>query len=451
MSTHATAVTASQPHTDIAEARRAAAAAFFGGTLEYYDLYIYASAAALVFKEIFFPAIGAAGTLAALATFAVAYVARPLGAIILGHLADRFGRKRALLITLLAMGLSTVLIGFLPDYETAGVAAPILLVILRICQGLSAGGETATASSLTAEVAPFGKRATYTVWAPNGIVAGFLLASIVFVGVAMLPEDQLLSWGWRVPFWASIAVVAIGYVIRRRLDEPSAFREASVEQQLAKVPLVETFRTHWASVLRVTLCSLAFAVSTVIGVFGLAYAKDGGFSGSTMLWVSVIANAVGLVFQPFIAVVCDKVGRKPIFVTGCIGSAVLIFAYFSAISSGNIILVTLVASALIGVTYGAVNAIYPAFFTEMFSLRVRTTGMAVGLQVGLIVSGFSPAIAQMLVGDEHSNWMPVAVMSAVMSLIAAVAGLSARETYRTPLDQLGNPDVPPPGDSAGQP
>ncbi|PKW15552.1 MFS transporter [Saccharopolyspora spinosa] len=428
---------APQPRTDAREARRAALASFFGGTLEYYDLYIYASAAALVFNKIFFPAAGAAGTLASLSTFAVAYVARPLGAILLGHLADRFGRKRALIITLLAMGASTVLIGCLPDYDTAGVTAPILLVVLRICQGLSAGGETATASSLTAEAAPFGKRATYTVWAPNGIVAGFLLASIVFVGVAALPEEHLVSWGWRVPFWASIVVAVVGYIIRRKLDEPEAFQDAASESRLAKVPFVEAFRSHWTAILCVALCSLSFAVSTVIGVFGLAYAKDGGISGSTMLWVSVVANAVGLVVQPLVAVLCDRIGRKPIFIGGCLGSAVLIFVYFGAINTGNIVLIGLAASALIGVTYGAVNAIYPAFFTEMFSLRVRTTGMAVGLQVGLVASGFAPAIATLLIGDDHSNWMPVAIMSAVISLIAAGAAMTARETYRTPLDQLG--------------
>lgn len=164
-----------------------------------------------------------------------------------------------------------------------------------------------------------------------------------------------------------------------------------------KLPFVEAFKTHWTAILRVALCSLSFAVSTVIGVFGLAYAtKDGGSSSAT-----------------------DRLGRKPVFVTG------------------SVVLVALVASALIGITYGAVNAIYPAFFTEMFSLRVRTTGMAVGLQVGLVASGFSPAIASLLVGNEHANWTPVAIMSAAASLIAAVAALTARETFLTPLDQLG--------------
>jgi MFS family permease len=419
---------------------RAAVASMAGGTLEYYDNYIYALAAALVFGKIFFPDAGGVATLAALATFAVSYVARPLGAVLLGHFGDRIGRKKVLVFILVLMGTSTFLVGCLPGYAQIGVWAPALLITLRILQGISVGGETAAATVLTIEVSPEGRRGFFTSWAPNGIVAGFVLATLVFVPISALPEAQLLSWGWRVPFFLSAFVTIAGFVIRAKLTEPEAFIEAQEEHALVKVPIVEVFRSHWDAIIRVTFCSLAFAIDTVIKVFALSFATSVyDIPRSTMLWVLIVSHICALVTQPLLAALSDRIGRKPVFIAGNVGCAVMIFAYFGAIQSGNIPLLFLTGFLSVSFAYAAINATYPSFFAEMFNLKVRQTGMALGLQIGLIAAGFAPTIYTALTAGNPTDWLPVAIISAVICLIAVVGALTAKETSKIPLDKLGAP------------
>lgn len=420
------------------QAKRAAAAAYLGGTLEYYDYFIYASAAALVFGRIFFPSAGGAATLASLATFGVAYVARPFGAIILGHFGDKLGRKNVLVVTLVLMGGSTFLIGCLPDFNAIGIWAPILLVVLRICQGLSAGGETAGASTLTIEQAPDNRRGLYGSWALNGIVTGLILASLVFLPIAALPEKDLLSWGWRVPFWSSLAVLVLAYVIRRTLQEPEIFEETKENHQTAKLPLVTVIKDHGWDVVRVGFASLFTVTNTVVTVFALAFATQTvGIPTSVMLWVTIGTNVAALLTQPITAALSDRIGRKPVFITGCVGSAAGIFFYFQAISTGNFLLILLAGLVTTSLFYSAANGLYPAFFSEMFDVKVRYSGVAIGLQLGLLIAGFSPAIATWLNGGDKTNWVPVAAFTAVVCLLAAVAAATAKETFRTPLHLLG--------------
>ncbi|QYB07267.1 MHS family MFS transporter [Rhodococcus sp. USK10] len=434
--------TGTGPRTDLQKVKRAATAAFLGSMLEYYEFYIYASAAALVFGKVFFPSSSAAtGTLLSLATFGVAYIARPIGAVLLGHLGDRVGRKKIMLFTLGLMGTATFLIGCLPEYKHIGIWAPILLVCLRVCQGISAAGEQSGANSLTLEHSPEHRRAFFTSWTLTGTQAGFILATLVFLSVATLPEDQLLSWGWRIPFLASAVVVLAAYIARRKLEEPEVFTENRDNGELERFPVATLLRTHATDVLRVILCAFQSVGGTIFAVFGLAFATSAevGISRPTMLWAAVVANVVALFMQPSLAVLADRIGRKPVFISGVVGLALSIFLYFWAISTANVVLIFAGAIVFTGICYSAPNAIFPSFYAEMFNTKVRFSGMALGTQIGFALAGFAPTIAWTIVGDSRTNWIPVAVLVAVACLISAAAASTARETYKTPLAQLGKP------------
>ncbi|MGM1058266.1 MFS transporter [Saccharothrix sp. Mg75] len=434
------------PPPDAVEARpaKAALAAWIGSALEYYDFFIYGTAAALVFGKVFFPASEpAAGTLLALATFGVGYLARPVGALVLGHVGDRFGRRTVLVFTIVLMGVSTFLVGCLPDHATAGVLAPVLLVVLRLAQGFSAGGEQAGANSMTLEHAPAHRRGFFTSFTLSGTQAGQILATAIFLPVAALPEEQLLSWGWRVPFWLSAVVVVVGLWIRRSVDETPVFRREEVQGGTAKLPLAVLLRDHWADVLRVVFAAFVAVVSTIFGVWALSFAVNTvGMGRSGMLWVAVLANVVALAAIPLWAVLSDRVGRKPVFIAGTLGSGLLMFAYLWAISEGSFALVMAVGILMSGVVYSAANGVWPSFYGEMFSTRVRLSGMALGTQIGFAFAGFSPTIAAAAAGPGRGGWLPVAVFVLACCVVSAVAALTARETFRTPMDRLGTGAAP---------
>lgn len=421
------------------EPRKAALAGWVGSALEYYDFFIYGTAAALVFNRIFFPESDpTTGTLLALASFGVGYLARPLGAILLGHVGDRLGRKKVLVTTLLLMGGTTFLVGCLPTYEEAGLLAPAALVVLRLIQGLSAAGEQAGANSMTLEHSPQHRRAFFTSFTLSGTQGGQILATAVFLPVAALPDEQMLAWGWRVPFWLSAVVVLVGFVIRRRLDETPAFEQESAAREVARFPLVELFRDHWPALLRVLVASLVCSVSTVFTVFALSFAVNTvGLERTSMLWVGVLANVVALAAIPLCARLSDRIGRKPVFVAGALGSAVLTAAYLWSISTGSYALIFTAGIALFGVVYSASNGVWPAFYGEMFDTRVRLTGMALGTQVGFAVSGFAPSVAEALAGGSTSGWIGVSLFVAVLCACSAIAALTARETSHLPLERLG--------------
>ncbi|EME21018.1 MFS transporter [Rhodococcus triatomae] len=431
----------SDPNADPTKAKMSAKAAFFGSMLEYYDFYIFASAAALVFPHVFFEG-SKNPVLLSLATFGISYIARPVGAVVLGHFGDRAGRKKVMMFCLVLMGLVTFLIGCLPSSAAAGAVGPILLVVLRVFQGISAAGEQSGAGSLTLEHSPANRRGFFCSWTLTGTQAGFILASLAFIPVAALPDEALYSWGWRVPFWCSLIVLVVAYVVRRKLEEPEIFvatQEALAESKTAApLPVVDLFRTHWRDVLRVVFCAFIAVVSTVFSVFGLAYATtpEIGMSRTTMLWVAIAANAVALVSQPLFGILSDRIGRKPVFIGGAVGSAAGIFLYFAAIGSGNVIAIFAAGIALMGGVYAATNAIWPAFYAEMFSSRVRYSGMAIGTQLGFALAGFAPTIAQALRGDDAHNWIPVAAFTAVCALIAATSASTSPENSRTPLADL---------------
>ncbi|MEU8247407.1 MFS transporter [Nonomuraea sp. NPDC048916] len=435
--------------------RKAALAAWIGSALEYYDFFIYGSAAALIFSKVFFDESDpATATLQSLASFGVAYAARPVGAFILGHVGDRFGRKKIMVFTLILMGVSTFLIGCLPTRDQIGGLAPALLVLLRVLQGLSAAGEQASANSMTLEHSPAHQRGYYTSFTLNGTQFGQILATFAFIPVAALPEEQLLSWGWRVPFWLSVAVAVVGWVIRRKLEETPAFEREVAEGTVPKMPLSLLFRDHWASVLRVVCAALIATVSTIFTVWALNYATSDaiGLDKATMLWVGVAANGVALVTIPLWARLSDRIGRRPVFLIGAVGSPIMIFVYLAAINSKSYPLIFLVGILTLGVVYSASNGIWPSLYGEMFTTKVRLSGMAIGTQIGFAIAGFAVASAAGIVSPSGwlglQGWTGVAIFTGILCAISAIAVLTARETAHVPTEELG---LKPAGDGVSTP
>ncbi|MFI5822245.1 MFS transporter [Streptomyces rishiriensis] len=424
--------------------KKAATAAWIGSALEYYDFFVYGSAAALIFPKVFFDESDpATATLLSLATFGVAYAARPVGALFLGHFGDRVGRKKIMVFTLLLMGLSTFLIGCLPSRAQVGSLAPVLLVLCRVLQGVSAAGEQASANSMTLEHAPSDRRGFFSSFTLSGTQGGQLLATLVFIPIAALPEKQLLSWGWRVPFWLSIAVAVAGYVIRRKLEETPAFTAQQAGGEVLRLPLAVLLREHWADVLRVIAGALVASVSTVFTVWALAYATGDsvGMSRSSMLWVGALANLVALAAIPAWATLSDRIGRRPVYLVGAAGSAVMMFAYLWAISTGSYPLILVLGVLAFGVVYSAANGVWPSFYGEMFATRVRLSGMAIGTQIGFAVAGFAVTFAAQLAGPDGDDWSSVAFFTAALCVPPVIAALSARETARIPTEQLGERDL----------
>lgn len=417
--------------------RKAALASFMGSAVEYYDFFLFGSAAALIFPHVFFPSNDEAALVMSFATFGFAYVARPVGAVILGHFGDRIGRQRVLMFTLVLMGISTFMIGCLPGFDTIGWAAPGLLVFCRLLQGLSAAGEQAGASSLTLEHSPDNQRAFYTSWTLTGTQGGLILASLVMIPFMALPDEAKYSWGWRVPFWLSAVVVVVAYFIRRQLHETPQFTEAKKAGTIARMPLIPLLRNHWRDVVRVILCAFIAAVSTVFGNLALAYGKAVGLEADLTLWLVVVANVGALITQPFFGRLADRIGRKPVFIYGALSSAALMPFYMLSMSQGNHLLTFALSVATFSCGYAAANAVWPSFYGEMFSTQVRFSGLAIGTQLGFLVAGFAPSIVTALGGVREGGWVVISIFTAVVCLIAAGSALTARETRDVPTELLG--------------
>jgi MFS family permease len=433
-----------QAQTPVRTPKRAALAAWTGSALEYYDFAIYGTASALVFPKIFFPESNpGAATIASFATFGVGYVARPIGSFFMGHIGDRLGRKKVLIGTLLLMGLSTFLVGCLPTYHQIGLWAPVLLVTLRLLQGLSASGEQAGANSMSFEHAPDGRRGFFTSFTLSGTQGGQVIALAVFLPLAaVLPEDALLSWGWRVPFLLSAVVVLVGFLIRRRLEETPEFEAEKALGEEPKAPLGVLFRDHWAGVLRVFFAAFIAMVNTTFAVFSLNFATSDdfgiGISSTTMLWLAITANILAVGVIPCWAMLSDRVGRKPVFVTGLIGTAILVTVFLWAISQGNVVLVFTSGVALAGVVYSLPNSVWPATYAEYFPTSVRLSGMAIGTQFGFALAGFTPTIAGWLMGGDAHNWYKVALFAVSACVLSAIAVLTGPvDTHRVATSDLG--------------
>jgi MFS family permease len=418
--------------------RRAATAALLGSALEYYDFFIYGAAAALVFNVLFFPSGDpTVALIASFATFAVGYVARPIGAAVMGHFGDRVGRKRVMLITVVMMGAASFAIGCLPTYDQIGVVAPTLLVALRVVQGFSAGAESAGASTLTVEHSPAGKRGFFSSFVMVGYAIGSSMATVVFLPASLLPEDMLYSWGWRIPFWLSAVVVVVTYYVRSHLDETPVFVEAQVDSQVRKRPLSDVFRYHWRDVIRVAGATLMASIQTLFSVFSLSYATSLGIERSTMLAIISGAIALTIVGIPAAGYLSDVFGRKRLMLISCVGCGTSVFGYLWAISTTNVAMIALFAFINMTLFFTCYNGVWTSFFPEQFSAPVRFSGMAVSNQLGNLLAGFAPLVAAVLLRSGPAGWLPVAIFAAIATAIAAVAVSGMLETSKVPTELLG--------------
>jgi MFS family permease len=421
-----------------ANQRRVAFATIIGTTIEWYDFFIYATGAALVFAELFFKPAGAnIATLLSFATVGISFLFRPLGAFLAGHFGDVIGRRAMLVITLILMGASTTLIGVLPTYSQVGMAAPILLLLLRILQGVSAGGEWGGAVLMAVEHAPAKRRGLAGAFPQLGVPLGMLLASGVMAIMtgAVSPGNAFLEWGWRVPFLLSIVLIAVGYFVRRSVEESPVFAEIAERGRQTKVPIVVLFRKHWHLVI---LAALVFVGNNAAG-----YMTTGGFiqgyatgklkmDATSVLLAATVASAMWFVSTLVAGILADKIGRKATYLIGFVFQALMVFPLFWFVNMGNLggLYTGLVLFSIgLGLTYGP----QAAWYSEIFPASVRFSGVSISYAIGAILGGaFAPTIAQALLQATGST-AAVSAYLLIATLVSIGAVLCLRDRRGIPL------------------
>jgi MFS family permease len=442
-------VTDSEPH-GLHQSKKAAASGWIGSALEYYDFFIYATAASLIFPQLFFPSADRnTAIIASLATYGVGYVARPIGALVLGHLGDTHGRKQVLLTCMFLMGLSTMAVGLLPTYQQVGLLAPALLVVLRLIQGFAVAGEISGASSMVLEHAPFGRRGFYSSFALQGVQAGQILAAAAFLPLAhYMPEEAFNSWGWRIPFLLSFFVLVAGYIIRREVQETPAFAEEGEHGEIPKSPIIQAFSLSGLDIVRVICMALMNVIPVVATIFGAVYAVQPaygiGFQKDIYLWIPILGNILAVLVIPYVGNLTDRIGRKPPIIVGALGSGLLSFAYLYAISIHNVPMAIVMSLLMWGIVYQGYNAVFPSFYPELFQTRTRVSAMAIGQNIGTTISALLPALFTYVAPPGTPNIpLTVGALAFAVTVIAAIAAMSARETYRIHLNDLGHPQAVP--------
>ncbi|GLY71134.1 MFS transporter [Amycolatopsis taiwanensis] len=406
-----------------------------GTTIEWYDFYLYATATALIFKPLFFPNISStAGTLATFATYAAGFGARPIGAVISGHLGDRLGRRTVLVGALLVMGVATTAIGVLPTFAQVGLLAPALLVVLRVFQGLAVGAEWGGAALLSVEHAPSGRRGLFGSFPQIGSPAGMLLATGIYAGVrALAGGDAFVSWAWRLPFVVSIVLVAIGLVIRLRLTDGPEFEEVKQRNEIARLPVVEVLRTQPRNVALTTGLRLSqIGLYVLLTTYSLTYLQNSfGKQSQVGLYAVMVCSALGLISTPLWAHLSDRYGRRPIYLFGTVAGVVALVLFFIAADSGSEIAVVLAIVFGVNIAHDAMYGPQAAWFSELFDTRVRYSGVSLGYQVGAVLSGgFAPLIAAaLLVAGGGSPWL-IVIYFAVLTVLTFASAYFAKETAR---------------------
>jgi MHS family shikimate/dehydroshikimate transporter-like MFS transporter len=420
--------------------RRVVFGALVGTALEWYDFFIYGTAAALVFNVLFFPQSDpAVGTITAFATFGVGFVFRPLGGMLFGHVGDRIGRRATLILTTLVMGLSTGIIGLLPTYDTIGVWAPVLLVLMRVLQGLGAGAEFGGASTLLAEHAPPARRGYYCSYAQLGVQVGLVLATVSFLLVGLLPEEQLLAWGWRVPFLVSFLMIGVALYVRLRVEESPVFRTMAAQQTIIKMPVLETFRTYPRNLLIGVGAHIAdTACAYLYATFTVSYATSTlGMSRNTVLTGVIIFGLVVIALQPVYGALSDRIGRKPLNLFSMVFTAVFIWPFFLLLQTEQPVLVVLALVVATALGWAPVIAVQPAFYAELFGARVRYSGFATSREVGAALAGFTPLIAAAMVAAAGGAPWVVAAYIAALCVISLIAFLAAPELKDMDIAEAG--------------
>jgi metabolite-proton symporter len=403
-----------------------------GTTIEWYDFFLYGTASALIFNKLFFPNYDPlTGTLASFGTYAVGFVARPIGGIVCGHFGDRRGRKSMLIFTLLLMGIATTAIGLLPTYERIGIWAPILLVALRVAQGFGVGGEWGGAVLMAVEHSPQKNRGFYGSWPQTGVPAGLLLSTVVFWQISKLPEPALLTWGWRIPFLLSIVLVAVGMFIRLRVMEPAMFLAVKQSGGQSRMPIIEAVRRHPRNVLLAMAARLAEnAAFYLYSVFVLSYATlpNIGFSRQSVLRAVSIAAAIELFSIPAFGALSDRYGRRPVYLFGALFVGAFAFPYFWLIESSNAAMMVLSVVLALVLGHAAMYGPQASFFSELFGTRTRYSGASLGYQLSSVIAGgLSPIIATLLLKQTGSSW-PISLFIMGMALITTISVWMASET-----------------------
>ena len=419
----------------ISSAKRVLAASVVGSVIEWYDYALYGTAAALIFGRLFFPNTDPmVATIATFGTFAAGFVARPIGGLIAGYYGDKLGRKSTLVLTLMTMSLSTTLIGCLPTYASAGAWAPILLLLLRILQGLAVGGEWGGAVLMAVEFAPPGRRGTWGSFPQIGPSAGILLGTAAFSLVSMsVDESSFMAWGWRIPFLISLLLAGVGMYIRLKVSETPAFKRVHEITKQGSNPLMAVIRQHPRELLHAIFARFADGGNFyLLTVFALAYASErAGIPRSQSLTCLMIATFLNIITIPYFGRLSDTYGRRPVFIGGAVFMAAFAWPMFKMINTGDATMLALGLSIMMIVGHAPVYSTLAAYYAELFPARVRYSGISIGYQsAGIILGGFMPLIASSLIVWTGGNPWPVVLIIAAQALIAAASLYLGPETSK---------------------
>ncbi|WP_230160417.1 MFS transporter [Peribacillus simplex] len=422
--------------------RRILIASLVGSSIEWFDYFLYGTVSALVFNQLFFvnedPTIG---LLLSYASFALAFFIRPFGGVIFSHIGDRIGRKKTLVLTLSLMGVATFGMGLLPTYQAVGIWAPILLITLRLVQGLGIGGEWGGALLLAVEYAPAEKRGLFGAIPQMGVTIGMLLGTVALSIMTMLPENAFMTWGWRIPFIFSALLVFFGLWIRKGIDETPSFKKVKESGEVPKLPIVETLKNYWREVLiAVGAKVVETAPFYIFSTFVVSYATSNlGFSRTATLTAVMIATIITTILIPFMGKLSDTIGRKKLFIGGTVGMALFAFPYFWLLQQKSVLLLIVATVIGLGVIWAPITAVLGTMFSEIFDAKIRYTGITLGYQIGAaLAGGTAPLVATALLNRFNNSYVPVAIYIIFASVLSLAAIWAVKDRSNQKLDETHN-------------